>query len=270
MSRRVKTLKKGLALPDGNVYPDVNTIVTLTNAQFDQINPNSFSLGFLEDLGEISDGGVTAAELSTALALKANIASLAPVAMSGVYTDLSGKPEILNHGLETGEEVYSREDLGSSSVTAISQSMRLVYFTAKKSFTTTQVRVIGGSTAAAATPTLIENGLFEINAAGDGTRAAVTANDPGLYSVASSTHTRLWLAPYTLIIGLRYALSWLTVSSFAVPTLTGMNLILAATAEASLSPRINGTIANQTATPTSFLAAAVGSITARPYGVILP
>lgn len=175
-----------------------------------------------------------------------------------------------SHGLDTGEEVYSRADLSSSAVTGVSQSMRLVYFTAKKSFTTTQVRVLGGPTVAAATPTLIENGLFEINAAGDGTRVAVTANDTSLYSTASSTYTRLWLAPYFLIIGLRYALSWLTVSSVATPNYTGMNLILAATTEASLPARINGTIAGQTATPTSFLAAAVGTITARPYGVILP
>jgi len=175
------------------------------------------------------------------------------------------------NGLEIGEEVYRREDLTSSTVTGINQSMRLVYFTAKKSFPTTQVRVLGGTTAAAATPTLIENGLFEVDAAGDGTRVAVTGNDTSLYATASSTYTRLWLsALYSMIIGQRYALSWLTVSSFAVPTYTGMNLISVGSTEATFPARIIGTIPGQTATPTSFLAGAVNSIVSRPYGVILP
>jgi len=176
-----------------------------------------------------------------------------------------------SHGLVTGEEVYSRADLTSTGVTSVSQSMRLVYFTAKKSFITTQVRVLGGTTAAAATPTLIENGLFEIDGVGNGARVAVTGNDTSLYSTASGTYTRLWLsALYAMVIGQRYALSWLTVSSFAVPTLTGMVLASAATTEASLPARITGTISNQTATPTSFLATSVAVISARPYGVILP
>jgi len=176
-----------------------------------------------------------------------------------------------SHGLDTGEEVYSRADLASSAVPVVSQSMRLVYFTAKKSFTTTQVRVLGGTTAAAATPTLIENGLFEINAAGDGTRVAVTGNDTSLFSVASTTHTRLWLASsYNMIIGQRYALSWLVVSTVALPTFVGLILAAAAVTEFSLPPRITGAVSSQAATPTSFTAASVVAITNRPYGVILP
>jgi len=148
--------------------------------------------------------------------------------------------------------------------------MRLVYFTALKSFTTTQVRVLGGSTAAAATPTLIENGLFEISTAGDGTRIAVTGNDTSLYSVANSAHTRLWLASYNMVIGQRYALSWLVVSTVLMPTYTGMVMAPGAQTEAGLSPRVNGTIGGLPATPTSFTAASVGLIAMRPYGVILP
>ena len=174
------------------------------------------------------------------------------------------------HDLAIGGETFSREDLSSSAVTSFSQSMRLVYFTALKSFTTTQVRVLGGSTAAAATPTLIENGLFEISTAGDGTRIAVTGNDTSLYSVANSAHTRLWLASYNMVIGQRYALSWLVVSAVAMPTYTGIVMAPGAQTEVSLSPRVNGTIGGIPATPTSFTAASVGLIVMRPYGVILP
>ena len=175
-----------------------------------------------------------------------------------------------SHGLDTGEAIYPRPDLASNAVTCVSQTMRLVFFTATKSLNTTQVRVIGGATAAAATPTLIENGLFTIGTSGDGTRVTVTGNDTSLYSVANSTYTRSWLAAYNMVIGLRYALSWLVVSSFAVPTYTGMNIISTATTESSFPPRITGTIPGQTATPTAFTAASVVAVTSRPYGVILP
>lgn len=51
MARQVKTLVKALSLPDGRVYPDINTVVTLTDAQFAMLDPAIFSRGFLEDLG---------------------------------------------------------------------------------------------------------------------------------------------------------------------------------------------------------------------------
>lgn len=57
MSRQVKTLKPGLALPDGHVYPNINTTVTLTDIQFAKVSPESFTNGFLEDLGGVPDGG---------------------------------------------------------------------------------------------------------------------------------------------------------------------------------------------------------------------
>jgi len=187
------------------------------------------------------------------------------------YVDLglSTKEPADPNRLVIGEELYRRGDISTGVVASGTQVLRLVYFTARKSFTTTQVRVIGGATAAAATPTLIENGLFTIDVAGDGTRVAVTGNDTSLYSVANSTYTRSWPA-YNMVIGQRYALSWLVVSTVATPTYAGVNLITATNAEIALSPRLVGHITGQTTTPTSFTAASVGTFGARPYGVILP
>jgi len=182
-----------------------------------------------------------------------------------------GTPLAFPHALlGGGEEIYPRDSLTSATVSTPTQNLRLVYFTARKSFPTTQVRVIGGTAVAAATPTLIENGLFEIDGAGDGTRVAVTGNDTSLYSVANSTYTRLWLASHNIVIGQRYALSWLVVTSVTAPNHTGMVFVTSANAEVAISARLVGTIAGQTATPASFTAASVLSINMRPYGVILP
>jgi len=174
-----------------------------------------------------------------------------------------------SNDLVIGEELYRRWGIYIGAVAIATEVLRLVFFTARKSFTTTQVRVTCGTTAAAATPTLIENGLFTIDVAGDGTRVAVTGNDTGLYSVANSTYTRSWPA-YNMVIGQRYALSWLVVSTVATPTYSGVNLITATNAEIALSPRLTGHITGQTTTPSSFTAASVGTFGARPYGVILP
>lgn len=50
MSHLVKTLVKGLSLPDGNLYPNAQTTVTLTDDQFAMLDPNIFT-NDLQDLG---------------------------------------------------------------------------------------------------------------------------------------------------------------------------------------------------------------------------
>lgn len=57
MAHEVKILRAGASLPDGHVYYVVDEVVTLTDDQFDQITPESFSAGWLEDLGAVSEPG---------------------------------------------------------------------------------------------------------------------------------------------------------------------------------------------------------------------
>jgi len=172
--------------------------------------------------------------------------------------------------LATGEATYRRGDVVAANVPSLSQFLRLVFFTAQKSFTTTQVRVIGGATAAAATPSLCEIGLFEINAAGAGTRVALIANDTSLFATMNSSYTRSWLASYNVVAGQRYALSWLVVTAVAAPTYSGVLLTVPMDIEAAFPPRVTGRLNNQTATPASITAASVIGSNTRPYGVILP
>jgi len=174
------------------------------------------------------------------------------------------------HALAVGEEVYSRESIALATAASTTQNVRLVYFTARKSGTTTQVRVRGGNTAAGATPTRCEIGLFEINATEDGTRVAVTANDTSLFANTFTAYTRSWIASYNKVAGRRYALGWLVVTTVAAPTYMGATLAFASDEEHYNSPRLVGRITGQTTMPSSFTAASVTESNVRPYGVILP
>lgn len=51
MAHQVRTLVAGLSLPDDRYYPNANTVVTLTDEEFADIDPAVFSSGKLADLG---------------------------------------------------------------------------------------------------------------------------------------------------------------------------------------------------------------------------
>ena len=174
------------------------------------------------------------------------------------------------HDLTIGEEVCSRDLLAIASIASSPQTLRLVYFTARKSGVTTQVRVRSGNQAAAATPTRCEIGLFTIDAASDGTRVAVTENDTSLFATTATAYTRLWIAPHSMVAGQRYALGWLVVTTVAAPTYVGTLLAFGADDEYDGAPRYTGRITGQTTMPSSFTAASVTASNSRPYGVILP
>ena len=170
--------------------------------------------------------------------------------------------------LDVGEEIFSRDLLNSSGQATTTQTLRLSYFTARKTETTTQVRFSTGSAAAGATPTLVRVGLYLIAASDNGTLVAGTANDTSLFASVSATYTRSWIASYAKVAGQRYALGVLVVTTAAAPTMLGT--IVALSAELVIKTRITGAIGGQTDLPSSFLATAVGTSASRPYGVILP
>lgn len=171
--------------------------------------------------------------------------------------------------LVTGQETFDRGLLSSNNGTTGTGNLRLTYFTARKSETSTQSRVYTGSTAAAATPTLARFGLFQIAANGDGTLVASTANDAaGLFLVAFSPYTRTWTTPFAIVAGQVYAHGILVVTAAAPPTLCGGSI--AATTDLLAERRLNGVIGGQADLPASFLNAAVGQSGTRHYAVLLP
>lgn len=170
--------------------------------------------------------------------------------------------------LTAGEGNFSRDFINSLVLGMASGGMRLGYFTARKAETTTQVRVITGGTAAAATPTLCRIGLYQIAANGDGALVAATANDTSLFAAGNTTYTRSWTASHAKAAGTRYAVGILVVSGAALPSFAGN--LAPATAENAIDPRINGSINSITDLPASFLAATPVAGSGRVYTAILP
>ena len=174
-------------------------------------------------------------------------------------------PRDLSSLLTTGEEVFDRRFGTNSGIGMTSGTLRLSYFTSRRAGSSTQVRVVTGGTAAAATPTLCRIGLYTVDAAGAGTLVASTANDTSLFAATSTVYTRSWSSPYTLIVGQRYALGLIGTT---VPTMGGVSMSLGT--EPNMSPRLSAAWAGQTDLPASFADASLGTTGSTVYGAILP
>jgi hypothetical protein len=147
--------------------------------------------------------------------------------------------------------------------------MRLTFFTARAAGSSTQARTRSGVTAAGATPTLCKLGLYLVDASDNGTLVAATANTTSLWAAANTAYTPAWVTPYTMILGQRYALGQLIVTSQTAPVWTGYALMAAAQAECDTVPRLTGGVPGLSDLPSLFTAAALVSTPNRHYGVIL-
>lgn len=171
--------------------------------------------------------------------------------------------------LTSGQETLPRElTTTTAAATGGSQNLRLSFFTARKSFTTTQARVISGGTAAGATPTLVRFGLYSVATDGSGTLVAATVNDTTLLSATGTAYAKAWSASTAVVVGRRYAFGLLIVSAAAMPTLVGAGM--QNNAEAIEPPRLVATLSGQADLPASFAAGSLGVSGARHYAVILP
>lgn len=156
--------------------------------------------------------------------------------------------------LAVGTSNIPREMINSSSVTTGTQVLRLSYFFALKTLTSTQARILAGGTAAAATPTLVRVGLYSIDGAGNGTLVASTPNDTTLLAAANTSYTKSWSSSIALVAGTQYALGLLVVTAAAAPTMCGMSI--ASANEAAVVPRQSGQITGQADLPASFVTGA--------------
>ena len=162
----------------------------------------------------------------------------------------------------------------AAAATGTNQTLRLTYFTAARSFVSTQVAVYSGGTAAAATPTLVRLGLYSVAANGDLTLVASTANDTALFAAAQTAYTKAWSASVQLVAGQRYARGDLVVTAATAPTYPGLSVhggSATATAVAGAAPRLTGAVTGQADLPASVAAASVAATTnGMIYSVILP
>lgn len=176
---------------------------------------------------------------------------------------LPSDPDLLTVGQETIGRL-----LAGGAISMSTGSLRLAYFTARKSETITQLKVATGGTAAGATPTLIRMGLYSVDASGNLTLVASTPNDTTLLANTTTTYPKALSASYAVVRGLRYAFGLLVVTGATAPSVLA-SLVLNATI-ASASPRRVGNVAGQSDLPASISAGSVASTVNVIYGELVP
>lgn len=173
------------------------------------------------------------------------------------------------HMLTDGEETFSREFFTSNALATTSGQVRLSYFTARRTEPVTSFRILSGSTAAGATPTLTRLGLYSIAANESGTLIAATdPTDLTIFATANTVYTRNALVPGQKIAGNRYAFGFIVISAAAMPSICGHGL--GGGGEPAMGPRMTGAISGQTDLPASFVVGSLVSSGNRPYGVMIP
>lgn len=170
--------------------------------------------------------------------------------------------------LTLGESTISRRLITATNVSQATGALRLTYFTAKKTETTTSVRLGTGVTAAAATPTLVRVGIYSVAANGDITLVASTPNDTALFAAASTFYTKALSVPLSKVRGQRYAVGVLVVTGTTAPTLQGQNAIT--NTEMGQAPRLGGLMSAQADLPASALSAAVSDNSHIAYVALVP
>lgn len=201
--------------------------------------------------------------------LKTDLA-IAESDVAGLVADLTALAAQVSDPLASGQEVFPRSMILGNSLASTTQNLRMTYFTARKSETSSQVRVVSGATAAGATPTLCRVGLYTVDGNDDATLVASIANDTTLFAAANTAYTRSWTTPYALVAGQRYAVGILVVTSATAPTFSGTPLITGAAAEAAIKPRMTGTLTGQADLPSTASSASMAASANRYYGAILP
>jgi hypothetical protein len=178
----------------------------------------------------------------------------------------SGDPDVLT----TGEATIPRSLVNSSTMGMTSQLMRIAYFTAIKTETISQILVECGSTAAAATPSLIRIGVWTTDTTGALlSLVASTASDTTLLAGTSTAYTKAFSASFVKTAGQRYAVGLLVVSATTVPQITGASpLVLAG--ESALSPRLSAAASGQADLPATLAAGSLTNSTNRPFFILLP
>lgn len=173
--------------------------------------------------------------------------------------------------LAAGEAILPRNLVTSNNVlTNVSGYLRLTFFRAQRTELVNQLRVISGTTPAAATPTLCRMGVWSVNeTTGVCSLVAGTPNDTTLFAAANTRYTKALAAAMNKIQGVLYAFGLLVVSAATMPTFQGVVLSLN-TGEAALADRLAGYLPGQTDLPASFNVSAITDSVQLFYAVLLP
>lgn len=155
--------------------------------------------------------------------------------------------------LAVGEENYSRRFITTNGISLPTGTLRLSFFTSRKTETKNTIRSISGNTATN-TPTLCRMGIYGVDGAGNLTLIAACASDVTIWASTSTPYSRALTTPWASVLGQRYAGGCLCVAT-AGPTLQG-RFTGGGAAEAGLAPRLVQGLAGQVDLPATILAGA--------------
>ena len=177
-----------------------------------------------------------------------------PISVAGQVTAINTPSTDIYNGnaISSGEELMSRHDTIGASPLNASGTVHLSYFTARKTETAANIRMLTDNTAATGV-TLAKMGVYSVDGSGNLTLVASTANDTALFDDAYSPYQKAFTATFAKTKGARYAAAVLVVGT-GMPTMTG---ITCSGADASLPPRICGMLAGQADLPASIAAGTV-------------
>lgn len=170
--------------------------------------------------------------------------------------------------LTSGEEAFPRFAIDATTVPLSSGTIRLAYFVARKTENIDNVRMVSGTTAAGATPTLCKMGLYSVDGSGNLTLEAATANDTSLFAATNTQYTRALGSTVAKTAGQLYALAAIVVTGATAPQVYGR--LTTPANEGAIAPRLMGAVTGQTDLPASIL---VGSVVASAnwiYGAVTP
>lgn len=187
---------------------------------------------------------------------------------SGPSTAVTGTraTELEDAGWPTAAEAtIPRYAIQSSALASASGTIRFAFFTAKSATSRSNMKMSSGSTAAAATPTLVRGGLWSVAANGDLTLIRSTTNDTAVFVATGTTYTKALDASWTPTVGARYAAGVLVVTGVAAPTLVGLAQLTGMSALTTTTLRIGGNVTAQTDLPASVLAGSLGDSGHLPY-----
>lgn len=220
---------------------DANTVLAATTDD----TPAAVTMGASTILARLATGNIVAATVEQVIAL---------------LGQQTWSP------LTVGQEVMPRV-LARDGITNPTGVLRLGYFTARKSETSTQVRVLC-TTGYVSTPSLVRFGLYSVAANGDLSLVASTPNDTALLAANTTAYTKAWSASFPLVGGARYAIGILVVTAGTSASVSGVSTANAA--ENAIAPRMGAILSGQADLPTSPTEASLSATSAVPYAAILP
>jgi hypothetical protein len=165
-------------------------------------------------------------------------------------------------GLAAGEFVPRRHFLNGITAAMGSGILYGPCFTADKTETISNVTYYTGDIPAAATPSLIQVGIYSLDSSGNATLVASTPNDTTLFAAANTAYSKALTSSFTKNQGTRYFIGLLIVSTHATPDFVGQVGPASALGESGILavvPAISLQLSGQASLPASILVASLNT-----------